>query len=32
MLEEGQPLEDIRAAIDRDYSRFGPSTPTDLLP
>ena len=31
-LEQGQPLRDIRAAIDRDYSRFGPSTLTDPVP
>jgi hypothetical protein len=32
MLEQGQSLKDIRAAIDRDYSRFGPSTTTDPVP
>ncbi len=32
MLEQGGSLKEIRAAIDRDYSRFGPSTQTDALP
>jgi hypothetical protein len=28
LLDEGKPIKDIRAYIDRTYSKFGPSTPT----
>jgi hypothetical protein len=28
MLDAGSPLKDIRAYVDRTYSRFGPSTAT----
>lgn len=32
MLEQGRPLKEIRAAIDRDFSRFGPPTNTGPVP
>jgi hypothetical protein len=32
MQQESRPLQEIRAAIDRDFGRFGPSTPTDPAP
>ena len=32
MLEQGRSLKDIRAYVDRTYSRFGPSTPTPPVP
>lgn len=32
MLNEGKALKDIRAYVDRTYSRFGPSTPTPPVP
>jgi len=32
MLDEGKPLKEIRAYVDRTYSRFGPSTPTPPVP
>jgi hypothetical protein len=28
LLDQGKSLRDIRAYVDRTYSRFGPSTPT----
>jgi len=28
MLDEGKAIEEIRAYVDKTYSRFGPSTPT----
>ncbi len=32
MLDQGKSLKDIRAYVDRTYSRFGPSTPTPPVP
>lgn len=32
MLDDGVVLKDIRAYVDRTYSRFGPSTPTPPVP
>jgi len=32
MLDEGKSLKEIRAYVDRSYSRFGPSTPTPPVP
>ena len=32
MLDQGKSLKEIRAYVDRTYSRFGPSTPTPLVP
>jgi len=28
MLDEGKTVKDIRAYVEKTYSRFGPSTPT----
>lgn len=28
MLDEGKTIKEIRAYVDKTYSRFGPSTPT----
>jgi hypothetical protein len=28
MLDEGKQLKEIRAVIEKTYSRFGPATPT----
>lgn len=28
MLDEGKPLKEIRAAVEKTYSKYGPSTPT----
>ena len=28
LLDEGKSMKDIRAYVDKTYSRFGPSTPT----
>jgi hypothetical protein len=28
MLDEGKPLKDIRATIEKTYSKYGPTTPT----
>jgi hypothetical protein len=32
MMDEGKRLKDIRAYIDKTYSRYGPSTPTPPVP
>jgi cytochrome c-type biogenesis protein CcmH/NrfF len=32
MLNQGASLKEIRAYVDRTYSRFGPSTPTPPVP
>jgi hypothetical protein len=32
MNAEGKPLSAIRAAIDQQYGKYGPSTPTPLPP
>lgn len=32
MLDEGKSLKEIRAYVDKSYSRFGPSTPTPPVP
>ena len=32
MLDQGKSLKEIRAYVDRTYSRFGPSTPTPPVP
>jgi len=28
MLDDGKTIKEIRAHVDKTYSRFGPSTPT----
>jgi len=32
MMDEGKRLKDIRAYIDKNYSRYGPPTPTPPVP
>jgi hypothetical protein len=32
MLDEGKPLKEIRAYIDRTYSKYGSPTPTPPVP
>jgi hypothetical protein len=32
MLDEKKPLKEIRATIDRTYSRYGAPTPTPPVP
>ncbi len=32
MLDARKPMKEIRAAIEKTYSKFGPSTPTPPVP
>ena len=32
MLDEGKPMKEIRAAIEKKYSKYGPTTPTPAVP
>jgi hypothetical protein len=32
MQQAGKPLSEIRVAIDRTYSKYGPPTPTPMPP
>jgi len=32
MMDEGKSLKEMRAQIEKTYSKYGPRTPTPLVP